>query len=242
MPSTASSQPVPVPAALFLPTSTGLGNPGSPDGLTPLVCARLIATYTRPGELVLDLYGTGTVAHTAQHLARRATTMVTHRDEAHRVRRAVETDQPPCRRATARTLTLAVNQLPAALEAAVGRARLIMVRLPSPDSPRVDLAETARLLAACQTALRADGYLIAAAGSTGPDGRFADHATTIIAAARAAGLLYHQHLPVVLDQLHEPTPGSRALAAQHRPALPQGRHRRQHADLLVFAAPAGDHA
>jgi hypothetical protein len=117
-----------------------------------------------------------------------------------------------------------------------------MVRLPLPGSPRVDLAETARLLAACQTALRADGYLIATAGSLWPDGRFADHATTVIAAARAAGLLYHQHLPVVLDRLPEPTVDSQALAAQHRPALPQGRHRRQHADLLVFASPAGGHA
>ena len=55
--------------------------------------------------------------------------------------------------------------------------------------------------------------------------------------ARAAGLRYHQHLPVLLVPLPDTEPRTDpATAATTRPALLDGQHARVHLDVLAFGS------
>lgn len=83
-----------------------------------------------------------------------------------------------------------------------------------------------------------DGYLLTIV-TTGPaGGRFTDHATTVVAVARAAGLIYHQQLidvPHPLLPEHEPR-AERDTPAAGPPSLHNGRHHPAHTEIHVFAA------
>ncbi|WP_412740963.1 hypothetical protein [Krasilnikovia sp. MM14-A1259] len=87
-----------------------------------------------------------------------------------------------------------------------------------------------------QTWLRPGGFLITLLTAS-PSGDAARHRSTVIAAARAAGLLYHQHIPAVLVPLPEADPRTEPDLAP-RPPLLAGRHVRAHRDLLAFATTA----
>jgi|SRR5215469_2738833 len=89
--------------------------------------------------------------------------------------------------------------------------------------------------AACERVLRPGGVLAVIAGPAAPGGTLADIAGSLVAAARAAGLVYAQHIVLVRaaidgDRLApaDPDPG---------PAVPGGRP--AHDDLLVFTKPGG---
>jgi hypothetical protein len=100
---------------------------------------------------------------------------------------------------------------------------------------RLHLRTAGRWIAACRDALTPGGFLITAVDPTGAHGDFADHATTVIVAARACGLAYHQHLVTVTRPLPEtdgPPP----------PLLSGARRPRVHADLYVFRKAGGRHA
>jgi len=89
--------------------------------------------------------------------------------------------------------------------------------------------------AACERVLRPGGVLAVIAGPAAPGGTLAGTAGSLAAAARAAGLVYAQHIVLVRaaidgDRLApaDPDPG---------PAVPAGRP--AHDDLLVFTKPGG---
>lgn len=231
---------LPVPLAVLLPAAPGSHVPvpvdaGDPAGLTPSTAARLVGHYTAPGDLVVDLDGTGVLAAAAAAAGRRTTTLVTERDRAEKIQTAVETCLEPTRRCLARTLAADPDQTANLLHAQPGRIQLLLTRLPAAGW-QLDLRTATRWLAACRTALTDTGYLIAAVDPTGPNGAYADHATTVITAARATGFLYHQHLIAVTQPLLEPdhpdTPPD--------PLPAGGRHNRVHADLYALTAMGGD--
>jgi hypothetical protein len=242
MPTTISTAAahLPVPLAVLLPTAPSRHLPvpvdtGDPAGLTPSTAARLVGLYTAPGDLVVDLDGTGVLAAAAAAAGRRTTTLVTDRDRAEKIQTAVETDLEPTRRSLARTLAADPDQTADLLRAQPGRVQLLLTRLPA-TGRQLDLRTATRWLTACRTALADTGYLIAAVDPTGPNDAYVDHATTVITAARATGFLYHQHLIAVTQPLPEPDHPDRPPG----PLPAGGRHDRVHADLYVLAAAGGD--
>jgi hypothetical protein len=85
--------------------------------------------------------------------------------------------------------------------------------------------------------LRPGGFLLTVLPPAGTETRRTARRTTVITAARAAGLRYHQHLPVVLVPLPEAEPRTKANSpASIAPALLDGRHLPVHLDVLAFAA------
>jgi hypothetical protein len=92
------------------------------------------------------------------------------------------------------------------------------------------------LFAACERVLRPGGVLAVIAGPAAPGGMLADTAGSVVAAARAAGLVYAQHIVLVRagidgDRLAPAAPGA-------GPAAPGGSP--VHDDLLVFTKPGGE--
>jgi hypothetical protein len=117
------------------------------------------------------------------------------------------------------------------------RVRLVIATLPRPGANRLQTMTDwfgqvrARLLAD-------DGYLLTIVTTGSVGGRFTDHATTVVAAARAAGLIYHQQL---IDVPHPLLPENEPRAEQDTPAagpptLRHGRHHPAHTEIHVFAA------
>jgi hypothetical protein len=89
-------------------------------------------------------------------------------------------------------------------------------------------------------ALAAGGFLVTAVAADGPDGTYTDRATTVITAARSAGLIYHQHLIAVHEPVPEGEPPDDAETAVTCGPGPVGRlYTRSHGDLFVFASIAG---
>jgi hypothetical protein len=98
-----------------------------------------------------------------------------------------------------------------------------------------DDRDTGLLFAACERVLRPGGVLAVIAGPAAPGGTLADTAGSVTAAARAAGLVYAQHIVLVRaaidgDHLAPAAPGSDPGSAP-----PGGSP--VHDDLLVFTKP-----
>lgn len=186
-------------------------------GLHARDVARLIATYTRRGDLVLDLDAHPTITRAARYLRRHPATLVTHRERP-RLRFHTMRDLPPrLRRSTHRA-----------------GAGLLVTTLPRPHVD-VDLHGLTEAMRSWRSLLRPGGFLLTALADHNPRDGLASHRSTVVAAARAAGLLYHQHLLVVRVPLPEIEPRAQA----HTDAkLLGGRHVRAHVDLLTFAATA----
>jgi hypothetical protein len=88
--------------------------------------------------------------------------------------------------------------------------------------------------AACQRALRPGGVLAVITASPGTDGQLADLTGHAVSSARAAGLVYAQHIVLV----HAAIRGSQLApdpAAGDGAGLPGGC--RIHSDLLIFTKP-----
>ena len=103
----------------------------------------------------------------------------------------------------------------------------------SPGTSRQDEQDTGLLYAACEQVLRPGGVLAVIAGPSAPGGTLTDTAGSVTAAARAAGLVYAQHIVLVRaaidgDRLIPAAPGTGA-------AAPGGSQ--VHDDLLVFTKP-----
>ena len=81
--------------------------------------------------------------------------------------------------------------------------------------------------------LRPDGVLAVLAGPAAPGGTLAGTAGSLVAAGRAAGLVYAQHIVLVRAAIN----GDRLAPADRGPAVPAGRP--AHDDLLVFTKPGG---
>jgi hypothetical protein len=85
--------------------------------------------------------------------------------------------------------------------------------------------------------LRPGGFLLTVLPPAATEGRRTSRRTAVITAAGAAGLRYHQHLPVVLVPLPDDEARTQAAsAASIAPALLNGRHLPVHLGVLAFAA------
>ncbi|MDI6101202.1 hypothetical protein QLQ12_21545 [Actinoplanes sp. NEAU-A12] len=181
-------------------------------GIHPDHVAHLIARYTRDGDTVLDTDAHPSVAAAAEYLHRHPGLTVIHRE------RLYGRPEP-------------LDEHPAA--AARPGAGLVLATLPRLDVDSRDPHAVSQALGAWQALLRPGGFL-AVLLTAGPGTAAIGHRSTVIAAARTAGLLYHQHIPALLVPLPETDPRTEARPAA-RPPLIAGRHRRAHRDLLVFA-------
>jgi hypothetical protein len=204
-----------VPVALLLPPP---GSRPSPvrrrRGLSRHAACQLLTCYTTAGDLIADLDQHPTITAAASWLDRRLTT-------AHHAPKTGTANNPPPHE----------------------RAKLVIATLPRPGANRLPTITDwigqirARLLAH-------DGYLLTVI-PTGPAGRRStDHATTVVTAARAAGLTYHQQLIDIPNPLlpeHEPR-AEQTTPATAPPQLHHGRHRPTHTEIYVFAAAGGHRA
>jgi len=201
------------------------------------VVARLIATYTRRGDLVVAFDAHAAAADAAQWFGRRAALVVTTGDHVAVPTRPAGVSLVPVRRSV-RLVAVVHHRVVELLHAAHGQVGLIIGRY-RPDTPAHPAdVELCRWLGGCAAALQPGGVLAV----TVPDARFrdgyVDHASSVVAAARAAGLIYLQHIILADRPLSEtpvepgPTP---ALGAADRGRPP--RHTRTHTDLLIFRHP-----
>lgn len=237
MPTTTASSPAsathlpPISHAILMPSPHQVADSAAyrSAGVSLANAARLVGVYTDPGDLVVDLYGTGLFAAAAARAGRRATTVVTDSAQRDAAQSTAESAVDPARRGQVRTVAAPTDAAPDLLAATPARVRLLITRLPL-DGRQMTLWDAGRWMTACRHALVPHGYLIAAINPTTND-PYVDHATTVITAARAAGFIYHQHLLGIADRLPEPD-GEQPPP----PRLPTGaRHKRVHTDLIVLA-------
>jgi hypothetical protein len=216
---------VPVPVAVLLPPPgrrldghTQAGDLPDWYGVAPRDAAGLIARYSKPGDLVIELDAHPTITRAARHLGRRFATVPTDGDG----------DDLPVR-PTHRT----------------SGAGLILAALPRPGIERRDLLGTSAAMQTWRSALRPGGYLLTALTPPGPDldveHRPASYRATVIAAARTAGLTWQQEFLVLTAQLPQDEPRARPDTATAAPAaLVDGRHRLAHVKVLAFRHETGD--
>jgi hypothetical protein len=217
-PTTTNTSLPPVPVGVLLPpprrtrrATPAVGEPADWYGLDARTAGLIVTTYTRPADVVIDLDAHPVMARAVRALHRHPATLTTHR---HRPR-------PPA---------------PGRRRIVVRRpgAGLIIASLPPAGGSSGDLHAMTAAMHTWRSMLRPGGFLLVAIGSVGQH-------STVITAARVAGLLYHQHLLAVRVPLPEYEPRAMAdTAAPTPPTLVQGRHIRAHTDLLAFAATAGD--
>jgi hypothetical protein len=217
---TTDTRPTRAPVGLFLhpththrPTDTAGRVLSDWYGVHPDHVAHLIARYTRDGDTVLDIDGHPTVAAAAEYLHRRPILAVTDGDNPDG-----ETERLDGRSA----------------DTARRGAGLVVATLPRLDIDSRDTHAISHALDRWQALLRPGGFLVVLL-TAGPGTSALGHRSTVIAAARTAGLLYHQHIPALLVPLPATEPRTEAAIAPHPPLL-AGRHVPAHRDLLVFAS------
>ena len=82
-----------------------------------------------------------------------------------------------------------------------GRRRLLQLRLLRPGPAARTSQDAGLLFAACERVLRPGGVLAVIAGPAAPGGTLTDTAGSVVAAARAAGLVYAQHIVLVRAEI-----------------------------------------
>ena len=97
------------------------------------------------------------------------------------------------------------------------------------------------LYAACERVLRPGGVLAVLTASTPRPGGLRDDPGEVIAAARAAGLIYAQHIVALHAAITggQLTPGPPGAARPDEAAGAPAVHACVHSDLLVFTKPGG---
>jgi hypothetical protein len=126
--------------------------------------------------------------------------------------------------------------LPPPGDPAAGTARLAVAGCCGHEPGGEPAEDPGPVFAACERVLRPGGVLAVIAGPAAPGGTLADTAGSVVAAARAAGLVYAQHIVLVRaaidgDRLAPAAPGTGSAAPGGRPV---------HDDLLVFTKLGGE--
>ncbi|WP_329007576.1 hypothetical protein OG271_17790 [Micromonospora rifamycinica] len=225
---TPGDRPQSAPVGLLLPHTRFPIPPsaGTSDwhGLPPNHLAHLIRRYTNVGDVVLDLDAHPAAIAATDYLRRTPAQLITTRDGLH-VRLLPPVAGRPNRPATHRP--------------GVG-VDLILAMLPH-DAKHLAQDGAATAMNIWRTLLRPGGYLLVGLTNTPPQpGEFSRRAT-VIAAARAAGLFYHQHIPAILAPLpeHEPrTAAERPDEGDDGQRLLAGRHLPTFQNLIVFGTTA----
>lgn len=192
-------------------------------GIDPQRLAWLVRHYTRAGDVVLDIKNHPSVARVAQYLRRHPAVLVT------------EGDRSDVRLAD-------VPTTPGAMTLPPLKVALLLAGLSSPGEVPLDLNATSEAMHQWRGLLRPGGFLLVALPARAPGGPDrVSRRSTVVAVARAAGLRYHQHLPVLLVPLPSTEPRTEpSTAAQTNPALLDGRHLPVHMDVLAFSLTAID--
>ncbi len=195
--------------------------------VTAAAAGRVIAVFSRPGDLVAAPDGSAAVIEAAAAAGRPVLGLI----------------PAPVRDGRAIAgLRARLDPVLAAGDPDAGQAALAITGCHGPgccasgpepggeDGPGV-------LHAACQRVLRPGGVLaVITASPAAPDGQLADLTGQAVASARAAGLVYAQHIVLVHAAIRDgqlaPDP-----AADGAAGLPGGC--RIHSDLLIFTKPGG---
>jgi hypothetical protein len=214
----------------------GLPGPGGPrDGapcggpVTVAAARRVIDTFSVPGDLVAAAGACSpAVAEAAAAAGRRVLALV---PDGTGSGYPLPVPYPVARLQPGGTALVLAPRNPV-----TGQAALAVAGCCSPGCCASGGREAGLLFAACERVLRPGGVLAVIAGPAAPGGTLADTAGSVVAAARAAGLVYAQHIVLVRaeidgDRLAPAAPGAGA-------AAPGGSQ--VHDDLLVFTKPGGE--
>lgn len=207
----------PVPVAVLLPppraAATSVTVAARRGRLSVHAAAQLVAVYTRRGELVADLDSDPALAAAAGWLDR------------------------PHRGITGHGWAIGAR----GGQLSPRRAQLLVAALPRPGA--TTLASLTRWMGHARARLiTPGGHLLAiVAAATRPGRPYPDHATTIVAAAGAAGWVWQQQLIDITEPLPEHEPAAEpatAAAIDSGTWLHHGRHRVAHQEILVFTTTA----
>jgi hypothetical protein len=207
-------------------------HPNHPDpGLTPVPVALLLPPTRTPQRALTQPDSSDLTARTAGLLV----ATYTHAGD-----RIVDLDASPVLAQAAATLD---RHIVTGNGHGPATARLICARLPRPERHDLSLPDLVEWMRDQRNALQRRGFLLTAVSADRRDGGYFDRATTVITAARTAGLIYHQHLIAVHTPLPEDEPlgDGGSAAACLAPHLPGGRYARVHSDFFVFTTAAGGH-
>jgi hypothetical protein len=230
---------VPVSVWTGLPAPPSCPSAGTCAGpVTLQAAAQITAAYTRPGDLVVAPDGSAAVIQAAATAGRHALGLVPNPVRDTRLLAGLRACLDPAARPLARLRPGGPATLLAPGNPAAGQAALVITGCHNPGCPAV-AGEAAQpgaglLYAACQRVLAPGGVLAIIPPSPAAGGRLADLPGQVTAAARAAGLIYAQHIVLVHAAIHggQLTP----LPAVTGPALLPGGHR-IHSDLLILTKP-----
>jgi len=213
----------------------GLPDPGGPrDGapcggpVTVAAARRVIGTFSVPGDLVAAAGGCSpAVAEAAAAAGRPVLVLVPDGRSGYPL---------PVPYPAARLRPGGPAPVPAPGNPVTGQAALAVAGCCSPGCRAAsgqDARDAGLLYAACERVLRPGGVLAVITGPAAPGGTTADTAGSVVAAARAAGLVYGQHIVLVRAAID----GDRLAPAAPSPcpAAPGGSP--VHDDLLVFTKP-----
>ena len=180
----------------------GLPAREAPDGLpcggpvTVAAARRVIDTFSVPGDLVAAVGGCSpAVTEAAAAAGRRVLGLVPDGRSGYPLpvpwTRVIRLRPGgPVRRCRRRG--------PRRRDGRAGHRRLLRSRLLRQRRPRTASPDAGLLYAACERLLRPGGILaVITAGTAAPGGTTADTAGSVVAAARAAGLVYAQHIVLV---------------------------------------------
>ncbi len=231
---------------------------GSPDpGPAPAPCAscaekisgpdatQIIAAFSRPGELVVipDAQA-GVVVAAAAATGRRVLGLAADSRSYERVLSCLDCHLDPAFRPLARVRPGGPAVLLEAGSPEAGQAALVITGSGGPVLPGTaeSAAGAGPLYAACQRVLRPGGVLAVVTAGTPWCGRMRDHLGDAIAGARAAGLVYAQHIVALHAAVRDsqiipgPSEAGRPPAVGVAVSLAPV-HVRIHSDLLVFVKP-----
>lgn len=218
-------RPQPAPVGLLLARTRFPRTPRLDwHGLSPSHLAYVIRRYTHVGDVVLDLEAHPAAIAATAYLDRVPARLFTGRHGPH-----VRLLPPAPERRTRH-----------ALRRPGPRVDLILATLPK-GAQGLTQDDAATAMSTWRPLLRPGGFLLV--GLTAPPPRPGEFSlrAKVIAAARAAGLFYHQHIPAALVPLpeHEPRTGpERPDEADDGRRLLAGRHLPTFRDLLVFGTTA----
>jgi hypothetical protein len=221
----------------------GIGEPLSVWPATPapgpapgsgLQSVHAITAFSRPGELVvIPAAGTGALLAAAAAAGRRVLGLFPGPAACHAASSHLDQDLGPAARPLAQVRAGGPEVLLEAGCPEAGQAALAITGRCAPGAGGV-------LYAACERVLRPGGVLAVITASTPRPGGLRDDPGEVIAAARAAGLVYAQHIvalhaAITGGQLAPAPPG--AARADDEAGGPPAVHARIHSDLLVFTKP-----
>jgi len=232
----------PGPAELGVPVTIWPGLPAPAAGHSPAQCpgpvtaaaaAKAITAFSRPADLVAAPDGSPAVIEAAATAGRRVLGLI---PAGGATGAGLPAGVDPTARPLARLRPGGPVRLLAPGDPDAGQAALAITGCHGPGcctAPEPGGADDPALVyAACQRVLAGGGVLAVITASRADGGQLTDLAGHAVAAARAAGLVYAQHIVLVhaaIDGDHL-TPG---------PAAPAGRAggTQIHSDLLVFTKP-----